>query len=53
MPPHPATWPKKRLAMLFTPANLHSAGDDRQSGPTGGGYYYLADDGAGPHAPQG
>ena len=41
-----------RIAPL-TPASLHSAGDDRQNGPAGGGYYHLADDGAVVEAPQG
>jgi len=27
-----------------TPASLHSASNDRQNGPTGGGYYHLTDD---------
>jgi hypothetical protein len=51
MPPHLAM-AKKRLSAPLTPS-LHSGGDDRQSGPTGGRYYQLADDGAVVDAPQG
>ena len=40
-----------RLSAPLTPIQ-HSAGDDRQNGPTGGGYYHLADDGAVVEAPQ-
>ena len=41
-----------RLSAPLTPIQ-HSAGDDRQNGPTGGGYYHLADDGAVVEAPKG
>jgi hypothetical protein len=42
-----------RLSILsaLTPAN-HRAGDDRENGPTGEGYYHLAYDGAVVKAPQ-
>jgi hypothetical protein len=40
----------QRSLSVLTPAS-HSAGDDRQNGPTGGGYHQLAYDGAIVHAP--
>ena len=50
--PGPICRSSKTIIAPFSPVSLHSSGDDRQSGPTGGGYYQLADDGAIVDAPQ-
>jgi hypothetical protein len=41
--------PKRSSAL--TPASHYSAGNDRQNGPTGGGSYHLANEGADVEAP--